>query len=125
MENARLDSFFHTHSSPDVANVSDLSHIKPNSVPWRRVITQLKLTLTGIPGGTISHTRDRRTDTHTPTTGANLDIYRSGWFGLLAILLKTKALWFHEMLKRQFKDLQQKAKLDSGELRGSFSSEIS
>ena len=91
MENARLDSFFfHTHSSPDVANVSDLSHIKPNSVPWRRVITQLKLTLTGIPGGTISHTRDRRTDTHTPTTGASLDIYRSGWFGLLAILLKLR-----------------------------------
>ena len=108
-----------------MANVSDLSHIKPNSVPWGRAITQLKLTLTGIPGGTISHTRDRRTDTHTPTTGANLDIYRSGWFGLLAILHKTKALWFHEMLKRQFKDLQQNAKLDFPEFRGSFSSEIS
>ena len=108
-----------------MANVSDLSHIKPNSVPWRGAITQLKLTLTGIPGGTISHTRDRRTDTHTPTTGANLDIYRSGWFGLLAILHKTKALWFHEMLKRQFKDLQQKAKLDSQEVQRSFSSEIS
>ena len=68
---------------------------------------------------------DGWTDTHTPTTGANLDIYRSGWFGLLAILLKTKALWFHEKLKRQFKDLQQKAKLDSQQSRGSFSSEIS
>ena len=68
---------------------------------------------------------DGRTDTHTPTTGANLDIYRSGWFGLLAILHKTKALWFHEMLKRQFKDLQQKAKLDSQEVQRSFSSEIS
>ena len=68
---------------------------------------------------------DGRTDTQTPTTGANLDIYRSGWFGLLAILLKTKALWFHEKLIRQFKDLQQKVKLDSQEFRGSFSSEIS
>ena len=68
---------------------------------------------------------DGRTDTQTPTTGASLDIYRSGWFGLLAIFLKTKALWFHEKLKQQFKDLQQKAKLDSQEFRGSFSSEIS
>ena len=63
---------------------------------------------------------DRRTDTQTPTTGANLDIYRSGWFGLLAILLKTKALWFHEKLIRQFKDLQQKVKLDSQEFQGRF-----
>ena len=109
-----------------MANVSDLSHIKPNSVPWGRAIPQLKLTLTGIPGGTISHTRDRRTDRHAHSYNwrqlGHLQI-RLVWFA--CYFAKTKALWFHEKLKRQFKDLQQKAKLGSEEFRGSFSSEIS
>ena len=127
MENARLDSFFSililllmwpmsriwVISSLTVYHGDEL--LRSWSWHWQAFQGE-RLVIQGTDG---------RTDTHTPTTGANLDIYRSGWFGLLAILLKTKALWFHEKLKRQFKDLQQKAKLDSQEVQRSFSSEIS